>query len=92
MRRLVRDLQRLRIAMGDGIKRQYPSELKPLYKMAKKIVFNRDLPRGHVVTMGDLAFKVPNDGLPPYRVEEFVGKTLRADVVEDQNLTEQLVS
>lgn len=92
MRRLVRDLQRLRIALGDGVKRQYPSELKPLYKMAKKIVFNRDLPQGHVVTMADLAFKVPNDGLPPYRVEEFIGKTLSADVVEDQNLTEQLVS
>lgn len=88
MSKLVRDLTRLRIAMGDGVKRQYKSELKPLYKMAKKIVFNRDLPKGHVIAMEDLAFKVPNDGLPPYRVYEFIGKTTQEDVVEDQNLTD----
>lgn len=90
MEKLVRDLRRTRIAMGDGIKRQYPSELKPLSKMAKKMVFKRDLPAGHVLSLDDIAFKVPNDGLPPYRVEEFVGSTLTAPVTEDQNLAEQL--
>ena len=92
MRRLVRDLQRLRVAMGDGVKRQYPSELKPLYRMAKKIVFKRDLPKGHVLSADDLAFKVPNDGLPPYRVYDFLGRPLKEDVKEDQNLTEQIVA
>lgn len=91
MRRLVRDLQRLRIAMGDGIKRQYKSELKPLYKMAKKIVFRRDLPAGHTICMEDLAFKVPNDGLPPYRVDELIGRTLKSAVFEDQNALFELV-
>lgn len=91
MRRLVRDLQRVRIAMGDGVKRKYDSEAKPLYKMAKKIVFRHDLPKGHVLSEEDLAFKVPNDGLPPYRAHEFIGKTLRDAVVSDQNLSEDIV-
>ncbi len=91
MRRLVRDLKRVRIAMGDGVKRKYESELKPLYKMAKKIVFNRDLPAGHVIAWEDLAFKIPNDGLPPYRVYDFIGKTLTKDVIEDENLAESIV-
>ena len=91
LRRLVRDLRRVRIAMGDGVKRQYDSEKKPLYKMAKKLVFNRDLPQGHVLTSEDIACKVPNDGIPPYRMDEFVGKTLTAPVIEDQSVAEELV-
>lgn len=91
MRRLVRDLQRARIAMGNGEKKKYDSELKPLYKMAKKMVFRTDLPAGHVLTEKDIAFKVPNDGLPPYRVSEFIGKTLSKDVSEDDNLSEAVV-
>jgi sialic acid synthase len=90
MTKLVRDLRRVRIAMGDGVKRRYPSEDKPLYKMAKKIVFRHDLPAGHSVTEGDLTFKVPNDGLPPYRVGEFIGAKLKSAVVEDQTVLPEL--
>lgn len=92
MRRLVRDLKRLRIAMGDGVKRQFESEKKPLKKMAKKIVFKHDLPKGHKLSEDDLALKVPFDGLPPYRIYEFIGKTLLEDVTEDQNLAEEIVT
>jgi len=35
MRRLVRDLQRAHVANGDGVKRVYDSELKPLAKMRR---------------------------------------------------------
>lgn len=90
MEKLVRDLRRTRIAMGDGIKRQYPSELKPLSKMAKKLVFKHDLPAGHTLTLEDIAFKVPNDGIPPYRVEEYIGRVLSTSVAEDQNLADPL--
>ena len=46
LRRLVRDLRRARVSMGDGNKRQYESEKAPLYKMAKKLVAKRDLAAG----------------------------------------------
>ena len=65
MRKLVRDLKRARIAMGDGVKKQYASEEKPLFKMAKKLVAARDLPAGHVLSRDDIAIKSPNDGLGP---------------------------
>lgn len=88
MEKMVRDLQRTRIAMGDGVKRQYPSELKPLSKMAKKMVFKADLPAGHTLTIEDVAFKVPNDGLPPYMIDAFLGRKLTQAVTEEQNLDE----
>ncbi len=49
MRKLVRDLQRIPAAIGDGVKRPLPSEEKPLQKMGKKLVAARDLQAGHVL-------------------------------------------
>lgn len=87
MRRMVRDLHRARIAVGDGVKRVYPSELKPLQKMAKKIVAARDLPTGHVLRREDLALKSPNDGLPPYELDKLIGRRLRVGLKADTNLS-----
>lgn len=86
LEKMVRDLRRARVALGDGVKRRFASEEKPLYKMAKKIVAARDLPAGHVLTVGDLAFKVPNDGLAPYHADRLVGATLRRPLCEDENI------
>jgi sialic acid synthase len=86
LRRLVRDLQRARLALGDGEKRTYPSEVKPLYKMAKKLVAARDLPAGHLLTRDDVAIKSPNDGLPPYQLDNVIGKVTRRALQADENL------
>lgn len=87
MEKLVRDLKRTRIALGDGIKRRYDSEMKPLYKMAKKIVVARDLPKDHVLTLNDLTVRSPNDGLPPYEIEKLVGKRLKRPMTEDYSIS-----
>jgi sialic acid synthase len=87
MRKLVRDLRRARVALGDGIKRPLPCEAKPLFKMAKKLVAARNLPAGHILTREDVAIKSPNDGLPPYELDNVIGKvTLRA-LREDENIS-----
>src|SRR6266571_1943532 len=59
LRRLVRDLRRVRPALGDGVKRPLPVEQKPLEKMGKKLVLARDLPEGHVLGVEDVAIKSP---------------------------------
>ena len=82
----VRDLRRLRIAMGDGVKARYPSEEAPLFKMMKKIVAAKDLPAGTVLSLDNVNFKSPNDGLPPYRIYDLVGKKLKTAVPEDGNI------
>ena len=78
----MRDLQRAHIALGDGVKKQYPSETAPLNKMTKRIVAKRDLPAGHVLTQDDLDYMIPveakitKNALPPKFVYDFYGKTL----------------
>jgi sialic acid synthase len=96
MRKLVRDLDRAFVALGDGTKTMYASEADPIRKMGKMIVVARDLPAGHVVARDDLALKSPADGLPPYELDRVVGRTLRHPVSEDmplrfEDLEEQLL-
>jgi N-acetylneuraminate synthase/sialic acid synthase len=83
MRRLTRDLKRARVALGDGVKRTYPSEEAPLKKMGKKLVATRPLPEGTVLSPSDIAFKSPGDGVAPFYVDFFVGKKLKAAVADD---------
>ncbi|NJL72295.1 MAG: N-acetylneuraminate synthase, partial [Candidatus Competibacteraceae bacterium] len=65
LRRVVRDLQRAKIALGDGIKRRFDSEMAPLFKMGKKLVAARDLPAGSRLGRDDIAMKSPNDACRP---------------------------
>ncbi|HET6548846.1 MAG TPA: N-acetylneuraminate synthase family protein [Solirubrobacter sp.] len=91
LRKLVRDLRRTRIALGDGTKTMYPSETEPIIKMAKKLVAARNLPAGHTLTEADVAMKSPGDGLPPYELDRILGRTLRHPVQEDTALTFELL-
>jgi N-acetylneuraminate synthase/sialic acid synthase len=87
LRKLVRDLQRTRVALGDGTKTPYATEADPITKMGKKIVAAKTLPAGHVLRRDDLALKSPGDGLPPYELENVIGRTLRHPIGEDATLT-----
>jgi N-acetylneuraminate synthase/sialic acid synthase len=88
LRKLVRDLRRVPVALGDGIKRPLPIEAKPLEKMGKKLVAARDLELGHVLSEEDIAIKSPADGgLPPYELERLVRRRLRRPVALDDFLT-----
>ena len=84
LKRLIRNIQRARIAMGDGNKRKLPCEEKPLYKMSKKLVLARDLKAGHRLDRNDIAIKSPGDGLAPYELENVIGKRIKFDLKYDE--------
>jgi len=90
LKRVVRDLERTRIALGDGRKVPYESETKPLNKMVKRMVAARDLPAGHVLTFEDIDYRIPVESkitanaLQPYWVDHFVGKTLKTAVPAEE--------
>jgi len=88
LRKMVRDLKRTRLALGDGVKRQYPSESKPLAKMAKALYAASDMQAGSMLTIEGVAFKSPGDkGLAPYNLDSYLGKTLTRNIREDEPFT-----
>ncbi|MEY4376498.1 MAG: N-acetylneuraminic acid synthase, partial [Pseudomonadota bacterium] len=87
LRRMVRDLERAHVALGDGIKRVYPSEAAPLRKMRKSLVAARPMKVGQVIQKGDLLRKSPDGGIPAYQLDAVVGFTLVKPLAEDEPLT-----
>lgn len=84
MRKLVRDLRRARVAMGDGVKRTFASEVAPVIKMSKQLVAAGDLPAGHTVRAEDVLARSPGGGLTPDRLAEVVGRTLTRSLTADE--------
>lgn len=85
-RKLVRNLKRIPVMLGDGVKRRLPSEEKPLLKMSKSLVAARDLSEGHVIGENDVAIKSPGGGLAPFERDRLIGRTLRRALAEDSQI------
>jgi N-acetylneuraminate synthase/sialic acid synthase len=83
MHKMVRDLQRTRIALGGATKQQLPQEKGAITKMGKSLFAKRALPAGHLLTEADIAFKCPGGFIPPYEIDKLVGRTLKVAVPED---------
>jgi N-acetylneuraminate synthase/sialic acid synthase len=80
MQKMVRDLNRATLSLGDGVKKVYETELAPIKKMGKMIVAAKNLPSGHKITESDIEFRSPADGIPPGAMGQVVGKVLRSSV------------
>jgi sialic acid synthase len=87
LRKLVRDLHRARSALGDRVKRPIPCEEKHMFKMGKKIVAAREIEAGHLISWDDLAIKSPNNGLPPYEMENVIGRVTARPLKVDEAIT-----
>ena len=60
--------------------------------MGKKLVAGRALAVGHVLTEDDVAMKSPGDGLPPYLLDQVVGRTLTRALQPDDNITFEVLA
>ncbi len=89
--KMVRDLRRVHVALGDGEKRVYDSEKAPIKKMSKSLFCASDLPAGHVLRAEDIAMKSPGDGLAPSELDAMIGAKLVVDVHRETMLSFELV-
>lgn len=83
LRKMIRNLNRIPVMLGNGKKWILESEKKPLKKMSKSLVASRNLSPGHTLTEKDVAIKSPSGGLPPFELERVLGKSLRVALAED---------
>jgi N-acetylneuraminate synthase/sialic acid synthase len=90
--KMIRDLRRVRVALGDGVKRVYDSEITPMVKMGKKLVAAVDLPAGHAIRREDIAIKSPGGGLQPYEIDKVIGRTTRTALKADEEITFEVLN
>ena len=92
LRKMVRDLERSAVALGDGVKKIYESEKAPIVKMGKSLVAARALPAGHVLGPRDIVMKSPGGGIPPYELGRVLGLVTRTPLHEDDFLSFDVLS
>jgi sialic acid synthase len=92
LRKMLRDLERTHKALGNGIKKIYESEKAPITKMGKSLVVARDLPSGHLLGRADIVMKSPGGGIPPYELENVLGRVTLRPLKEDDFFTFEVLS
>ena len=84
LRAMVKAIRNVQMALGDGIKRPSPSELKNREIVRKSIVARRAIKKGEIFSENNITVKRPGNGLSPMYWDDVLGKTAPKDFREDE--------
>ena len=79
--RMVREVESCLILKG---KKVFPEELAAAKKLRKCMVYSRDLPAGHVLSLADVTTRSPLDGISPVHWDEVLGAVLKRSVKQEE--------
>jgi N,N'-diacetyllegionaminate synthase len=83
---MVRAIKNIEKALGNGIKKPSPSEIKNMPIARKGIVANRKIKKGEFFTEENITVKRPGTGISPMRWYEVLGKVAPRDFEEDESI------
>lgn len=81
---MVSAIRNVETALGDGIKKASPSELKNKPIARKSILASTDIHKGDMFSERNLAVKRPGTGINPMRWDEIVGRKADRDYSADE--------
>lgn len=84
LKAMVTAIRNVEKALGTGIKKPSPSELKNKPVARKSIVAARDIKKGEIFTEENLAVKRPGTGISPMRWDKLIGRVAVRDFKEDE--------
>ena len=84
LKAMVRAIRNVEKALGSGIKKPSPSELKNLPIARKSIVARRAIKKGEIFTEENLTVKRPGTGISPMRWNEVLGRKAPRDFKQDE--------
>ena len=84
---MVQSIRQIETALGDGLKKPAPCEIKNLAIVRKSIVAAKTLKIGDVLTLDNMEFKRPGTGISAKFTSHFLGKRLVKDLEEDDFMT-----
>lgn len=88
MRELVKKAHLISTMLGSYEKKVQFCEVEMLPQIRRSIVAGADLSKGHTVTIGDLTWVRPSDGIPPGDEYKILGKKLTKNVKFANNILE----
>ncbi len=84
LKAMVAAIRNIEIALGDGIKRLTPSEVRNKPIARKSLVASQPIRAGEVFSAQNLAIKRPGTGISPMRWDEIIGRTAPRDFSADE--------
>jgi N,N'-diacetyllegionaminate synthase len=84
LKAMVHAIRNIEKALGNGIKKPSPSELKNKPIARKSIVAAKDIRKSESFTEENLTVKRPGTGISPMRWDEVVGQVAQMDYKEDE--------
>ena len=86
LKAMVTAIRNIEIALGDGIKRLTPSEVKNKPVARKSIVAAVSIRRGEIFTVDNLTTKRPETGISPMKWDEVIGQVALRNYNKDEVL------
>lgn len=84
LKAMITAIRNVEKALGDGIKKPSPSELKNKPIARKSIVAKRDIKKGEIFTEENITVKRPGTGISPMSWHEVLGTIAQRDYKEDE--------
>ena len=86
LKAMVQAIRNIEKALGNGIKKPSPSELKNKPIARKSIVAGKNIAKDEVFTEENLTVKRPGTGINPMRWDEILGRKASANFDKDQSI------
>jgi N,N'-diacetyllegionaminate synthase len=84
LKMMVETIRNIEKAMGDGIKKPSPSELKNKSIARKSIIAARDIQKGETFTEKNITVKRPGNGISPMEWDRIIGNKAKRSFKEDE--------
>jgi len=84
LRAMVKAVRRIEKALGNGIKKPSPSELRNKSMVRKSIVTSKSIKKGEIFTEENITVKRPAIGISPMEWDNVINKVAKRDFKEDE--------
>lgn len=81
---LVSGIRNIELALGDGVKKPFPSEIRNMTIARKSLIAKEKIRKGEIFNEQNVTTKRPGNGISPMRWDEVMGKTASKDFFEDE--------
>ncbi|NBV71343.1 MAG: N-acetylneuraminate synthase [Burkholderiaceae bacterium] len=81
---MVKAIRNIELALGDGIKRLTPSEIRNISTVRKSLVARRAIKAGEIFTAENVTTKRPGTGISPMKWDKVLGKTAQRNFSLDE--------